>query len=492
MKHIDIAVCMSMPVPRGYIRAVLALSFFPALSLPSQAEHSIQIRVVEQEIQIGTDPFAPSYYVQYRTPDGLWKNWSSSTLIASEFNHLWFRGQFERGEDPMAWDVPEDVDVYAASGLTFEADGEMAWTTLGTFDDDGRLIAEPPADWMAVGIMAAPPEPDVSFAPTANNQAVATPDPGRTTIYWNNRSTGQPVAWHLAVSGILKSFTPMSASNPSTAWVMEAVADIDGDGVLDLIWRNTQTGRVVIWFLDPDGWLRSAQQVLDANLSTAWRIAGAKDVDQDGVPDLIWYNVSTRHTAIWFLNNSGTRKSSAAILNSPLTPGWTVVGIGDIDKDGVPDIVWFNTSTRRSVVWFLNATGTWRETAWVTDTAVSRGWTPVGLADINQDGVPDMVWHHSTTGRVVIWFLNADGSLESAQQVLNANVARSWRIVGLSDVNGNGIADLVWHNLSTGRAAIWFLTPSGNLVTGQTVRDANLATVWRVGAVNPATAVPPL
>jgi hypothetical protein len=33
----------------------------------------------------------------------------------------------------------------------------------------------------------------------------------------------------------------------------------------------------------------------------------------------------------------------------------------------------------------------------------------------------------------------------------------TWQIAGVGDFNGDGFADLVWQNTSTGQVAIWFL-----------------------------------
>jgi len=40
-------------------------------------------------------------------------------------------------------------------------------------------------------------------------------------------------------------------------------------------------------------------------------------------------------------------------------------------------------------------------------------WNLKDVADVNGDGRADLIWHHGTTGQVVVWFLNADGTVSA-------------------------------------------------------------------------------
>ncbi len=453
---------------------------------------AIHLRMVDRQLQLGTDADAPAYYVQYRSPTTEWQTWTSKSIVPDSQGGIWFRAIFESNpEDPMEWELAADVDqVLSREGAIETTEDKMSWSVIGEFDEDSTFTAAYDQNHDPALSLASRTVPIFDTPTPAHNQAVATPDSGQATLYWRNLSTGQPVAWHLSDTGIRKSGLVMSSASPATSWVMEATADVDGDGALDLIWRNTSTGRVIVWFLDPDGAWRSSQQVIDANLSTAWRIVGADDVDGDAVPDLIWYNGSTRRAVVWFLNASGTRRDSISVFGSSVAAGWQMVDVADMDGDGVPDLVWFNTLTRRSVIWFLVSDGTFREQAHIIDSPVASGWSIVGVADVDSDGVPDIFWHHRSTGRVFIWFLESDGTRRAGKLVLDANISTAWRVVGVSDVDGDGTPDLLWHHLSTGRAVVWFLDSEGAYASGQAVVDANLNTAWRVEVVSRPVAAP--
>ena len=50
---------------------------------------------------------------------------------------------------------------------------------------------------------------------------------------------------------------PVISAGLPLAWQTAGVADVDGDGKADLIWRNSQSGDVAAWFMSgAPSWLR--------------------------------------------------------------------------------------------------------------------------------------------------------------------------------------------------------------------------------------------
>jgi kumamolisin len=56
-------------------------------------------------------------------------------------------------------------------------------------------------------------------------------------------------------------------------------------------------------------------------------------------------------------------------------------------------------------------------------------------------------------------------------------VALAWHIAGAGDFNGDGFADLVWENTTTGQRAVWFL---GNGVLFSSINLPTTAVTWRI------------
>jgi hypothetical protein len=93
-------------------------------------------------------------------------------------------------------------------------------------------------------------------------------------------------------------------------------------------------------------------------------------------------------------------------------PPWNIVGIGDIDGSGTSDIVWHNSSTNETQIWFMNAERVVRRGTVLGENGapafVGPPWNIVATSDMNGDGQAEIVWHNSSTNETQIWFMNAE------------------------------------------------------------------------------------
>src|SRR5262249_20394710 len=64
----------------------------------------------------------------------------------------------------------------------------------------------------------------------------------------------------------------------------------------------------------------------------------AADFNEDGKPDFVLFNASTRQTAVWYMDNNVRVGGSGG---PTLPPGWQLVGVGDFNRDGHPDYLLF-------------------------------------------------------------------------------------------------------------------------------------------------------
>jgi hypothetical protein len=94
--------------------------------------------------------------------------------------------------------------------------------------------------------------------------------------------------------------------------------------------------------------------------------------------------------------------------------------------------------------------------------------------DFNGDGKADILWQNSSTGQRGIWLMNGT-TLQSTVSL--ETVATSWSIAGSSDFNGDGKSDILWQNSSTGQRVIWLMngtTHTANVSLGF------VATSWSI------------
>jgi FG-GAP-like repeat len=151
--------------------------------------------------------------------------------------------------------------------------------------------------------------------------------------------------------------------------------------------------------------------------------------------------------------------------------------VADFNGDGHPDLIWQDPANGMSQVWFLGgAQGTT-----ITGSAYLSGanaWRIVGVADLNGDGHPDVIWQDPATGMSQVWFLGgAQGTTITGAAHLSG--PNAWRIVAVADLDGDGHPDAIWQDLATGRSEVWFLggTQGTTLLGAATLSGPN---TWRI------------
>src|SRR5438552_7072726 len=95
-------------------------------------------------------------------------------------------------------------------------------------------------------------------------------------------------------------------------------------------------------------------------------------------------------------------------------------------------------------------------------------------SDFNGDGKADILWQNSSTGQRVIWLMNGT----THQSTVNlGTVPTSWSIVGSNDFNGGGKADILWQNSATGQRIIWLMNGTAHQ---STVSLGTVPTQWSI------------
>ncbi|MBC8122426.1 MAG: VCBS repeat-containing protein, partial [Gemmatimonadaceae bacterium] len=118
--------------------------------------------------------------------------------------------------------------------------------------------------------------------------------------------------------------------------------------------RNSATGANVVWLMNGTSFVSTVALPSVTNL--AWRIGsiGNADFNGDGKVDILWRNESTGANVVWLMN--GTSFVSTVTLPTVTNLDWQIRATGDLSSDGRPDILWRNESTGANVAWLMNGT----------------------------------------------------------------------------------------------------------------------------------------
>ncbi|MGB0678757.1 MAG: hypothetical protein ACPGUV_03750 [Polyangiales bacterium] len=254
-------------------------------------------------------------------------------------------------------------------------------------------------------------------------------------------------------------------------WVLFGAGQMSGDANLDLAWRNTDTGRIVI--VERDGVGDTVQEVAVNPLFSGsdWGPVAAKDMDSDGISDVIWRNVFSGQFSVWYLNGSGGLKASGVGIGTTQAPGADLqfAGIQDANNDGVGDIHWRSTSTGSITTWFIdssrNVVSQQNDVGAIIPS--SSNWSLVGAMERNGDGVADYLWRWEPDGRHGAWHMNNGGTVNQIFDWVGRQYLTSgpYQVTSFGDFNGDGFGDIGWTNDTDGLYAAWTLNASGVLIS---------------------------
>lgn len=261
-----------------------------------------------------------------------------------------------------------------------------------------------------------------------------------------------------------------------------ALHDISGDRASDLMWHNVSTGRVAVWNIE--GWtVKATYYLTSVPVDTSWKVVGTGDLNGDGFADVVWKH-SGGGVAVWFLQNGQIVGTQYLVLDGApaveADPSWEIRAVGDLDGDGKADIIWQNMAVGTLGVWYMDGITVTSRASFNIGMA-DANWKIAGAGDINQDGKADVIWQNHATGLIGAWLMDGHQVVGQSNLSIDRVTNLDWKIAGVGDTNGDGYADLLWQNMSTGGLGVWFLNNFTVLLT----RSLSISAVtdpanWRV------------
>lgn len=238
---------------------------------------------------------------------------------------------------------------------------------------------------------------------------------------------------------------------------LAAVADFNGDGQSDLLWRNYVTGQNFIEpvTIQPDSITRSPAIDLPSVANPSWKLIGTLDFNNDNKPDLFWQNLDTGQVSLWRMNGTTVAAAEQLVGIDRVQPGWRAAGFADFNGDGHDDIVWRNYDNQKIAFWLMD--GRRVQSVVTVPNTPPANWALEGAADFDGDGHPDLVWRNYATGGNAIYRMNGTtvGAFMSISRV--GDGTHGWDIEGTGDFNDDGRIDLIFRNYRTGQVGAIFL-----------------------------------
>jgi hypothetical protein len=275
-------------------------------------------------------------------------------------------------------------------------------------------------------------------------------------LLWRD-SLGNTVVWKLNNGTSVETFGNGYAV--SNSWVISGTGDFDADDQGEILWRNSSTGDVVMWFMDST--VLSTGTTVTSALPLVWQTIGVGDFNNDGRDDILWRNTSNGDVVIWFMNGTTISSSSTVFGGWPLA--WGGARVGDFNGDNKADILWRNSSTGDVRMWLMN--GGVISSSTVISAGLASAWqtATAGTRDFNNDGKSDILWRNTSTGDVRLWLMN--GTSITSNALVYTALDLLWTINGTGDFNGDGNSDIIFQHLD-GSTSTW-------LMNGATISSSN-------------------
>ena len=198
-----------------------------------------------------------------------------------------------------------------------------------------------------------------------------------------------------------------------SGWNIEDTGDFDGDGNGDVLVANPEASEVIglIGY-----WKDAATWTLIDGYSPEWDMISADDFNGDGVTDMLWRNTFTGEDGntynaycSWIMNNS----NSWRIVSSTRPDQWDYLCSGDFDGDGTADMAMIDGNGIVGIWGIKDGTLAGWAVLGTVDLSTSQ---LAGVGDFNGDGTDDIAWCDTAAGVTGYWQIK-NNTFESWQSI---------------------------------------------------------------------------
>jgi FG-GAP-like repeat len=241
------------------------------------------------------------------------------------------------------------------------------------------------------------------------------------------------------------------------------VGDVNGDGAQDLVVYDKELnfqGNVGILYGNGDGTFQDAVNYSFPGYTTS--AVALADVNGDGLLDLfVGNNAGSLGSAsvVSVLLNQGNDANGHAIFQHDMSDDYSTgiivssLVVGDFNGDGVPDVLVVADDTAKVGVLVGNGDGTFASP--VTSSGVSGQAGAVDVGDFDGDGNLDIVVGINGGSRLAVQYGKGDGSFgpPSYYDVGGGGLGYGVDTVVAADFNGDGTPDLAAMTLANGQTS---------------------------------------
>ena len=233
------------------------------------------------------------------------------------------------------------------------------------------------------------------------------------------------------------------------------LADLDVDGDLDVVLSNDQPDPKLIYFNDGQGHFQPAGTYGRPEWET--RNATVVDLNRDSQPDIVVANRSNKAAQFICLNQGKGRFDAGCIDFSHASA--TTITAADFNKDGLIDLAVPHRDGGQSYVHLNPGNNNWTTAKRIPFGPPNATIRMTEAADLNRDGLLDLVAIDDEKKAVAIYFGQKDGTFSTAVALDDGGAVPYALLV--TDLDRDGNPDIIVGNVEAPSRA-FFNDGSGN------------------------------
>jgi hypothetical protein len=238
-----------------------------------------------------------------------------------------------------------------------------------------------------------------------------------------------------------RSFEVLGEKKVSGSLYAMALADLDGDGFLDVVAANNTA--MVTLLNQGDG---SMSRAISYGVPALTRFVHTADVNNDGAVDILSTNRTLNTISFWLNLNDGSgrfERPTSLTVNTANGPAANPIAIttADIDLDGDLDIVTSNEGTKNFSVLLNTSDGSFADPATYAHGGTDTHPFSLNVVDLDGDGSLDLAT--TTTRSLIFAFNNGDGTFGEAVTESTQQFSTSITLLANADLNRDGNPELV-------------------------------------------------
>lgn len=283
--------------------------------------------------------------------------------------------------------------------------------------------------------------------------------------HWPGKAAGQAEGPALRVG-------PKAAGRPGVE------GDLNGDGRGEILLHRRHGGEAACLSPQPAGRLELARLFRETPVPAVWQLADVVELTGDRHLDLLWHETDKGRLAYWQMEGF-VRRGGDYIAGPAVPASWVVVGCLDFNRDGSPDVLWHDTAANALQIWLLDGV-----THLDTEPVPWRSPVPahgffLGTVPAARREAAVAFWHDPAGGAFAPWTIDRQGAVAGGRLAVPQLSGGGWQPRAVVDLDGNGAAEILWQKEKTGAIRLVEFTGAAPAVRPLAL-DATFHTHWQI------------